>query len=149
MWKLNGSLWYLGVYCYYFSFSELDDLLNAFNHLSGRKEPLVLFGVAPFSLGQYKSIRVFPSLEHLRKGSLIICPPGHHLYGPLEANNSNGPIEAWARGMLQRLETLGPSTQSSWVFHSQPYSRGVLISVTARPADTGLCHRKGIPQNSL
>lgn len=88
MWKLNCSLWYLGIYCYYFSFSELDNLLYAFNHLSGRRDPLVLFGVAPFSLGQYKSTRVFSSLKHLRKGSLIICPPGHHLYGPLEADNS-------------------------------------------------------------
>ena len=38
-------------------------------------------------------------------------------------------MEAWAQGTLQRLETLGPSAQCSWVFHSQPYSYGMLVTV--------------------
>lgn len=28
-----------------------------------------------------------------------------------------GPMEAWAQGTLQRLETLGPSAQCSWASH--------------------------------
>lgn len=129
MYRLNCCLQSLGVWSYECPSFKLDNLLKAFPQLS-RKNPLVALGAAPFWLVCRKSVRVFYSLEHWRKGSDLLSTLSPSLWSfegkPLRHRGLCSPWKPWDPG--PRL----------WVLHSHWSSGRAPVTIPPGPTDTEL-----------